>query len=64
MTEGNFVKQGDFSIEIGDIFTSKTQRLGKKDVTRICGAQDNLLLFEVKLYTFQTVPMIVRDRTM
>ena len=38
MTEGNFVKQGDFSIEIGDIFTSKTQRLGKKDVTRICGA--------------------------
>ena len=38
MTEGNFVKQGDFAIEIGDIFTSKTQRLGKKDVTRICGA--------------------------
>lgn len=38
MTEGNFVKQGDFSIEIGDIFTSKTQRLGKKDATRICGA--------------------------
>ena len=38
MTEGNFVKQGDFSIEIGDIFTSKTERLGKKDVTQICGA--------------------------
>lgn len=38
MTEENFVKQGDFAIEIGDIFTSKTQRLGKKDVTRICGA--------------------------
>ena len=35
---GKFRKQGDFSIEIGDIFTSKTQRLGKKDVTRICGA--------------------------
>ena len=38
MTEGNFVKQGNFSIEIGDVFTSKTERLGKKDVTQICGA--------------------------
>ena len=38
MTEGNFVKQRDFSIEIGDVFTLKTERLGKKDVTQICGA--------------------------
>lgn len=66
MTEGNFVKQGDFSIEIGDIFTSKTQRLGKKDVTRICGADVTQICgrskFEYNLHPKSKLMDVVDDK--